>query len=501
MIWSLVAVVLIPLAGGVVAFLAGHRGKEALAAIVSLGTLGASLAVASELWEGGAIRYQLGEWPVPLGINLYVDGLSAVMLILTASVGTGIMAFATGHFSTAASHERQLFWPIVYFLWAGMNGVYVAADLFNIYVVFEIVGLAAIALVTLAGSRVALEAAMRYMIAAFLGSLCYLMGVALLYAEYGVLDLFLIGELIESSTATILAFGLMAVGMVLKTALFPMHFWLPPAHSAASAPVSALLSALVIKTSFFVLLRLWFVVYEGIATIGVAQLLGVLGAVAILWGSFQALRQRRLKLLIAHSTVAQVGYMFLLFPLTALVVAVPEGMNPDWLNEAWSGVTYQIISHALAKGALFLAAGVVVYTYGSDRLGAMRGLYRRLPVTTFAIAIAGVSLTGLPPSSGFVAKWLIMKAAIGSGQWWWIPVIIVGGLLTAGYLVLILRYALAVGQPFRMKQSPKRRMEIAALVLALLAIIAGFRLQEPLELLIIGSPFPIDAADAAEIAP
>lgn len=503
--WAIVAVVLVPLAGGLAAFLLDRRFKRSLALIVSSGTVLSAVFLSHTLWVDGPIRYAIGGWIAPLGIGLYVDGLSAVMLILTAGVGTCISIFSISYYHPESradsSDSARFFWPLWYFLWAGMNGIFVAADLFNLYVVFEIVGIASIALVTIGGKVGALEAAMRYMIAAFIGSLCYLMGVALLYADYGMLDLFLLGEVVRDSKATLAAFTLMSVGLILKTALFPMHFWLPAAHAGATAPVSAMLSGLVIKVSFFVLLRLWFIVYDDLATISVAHVLGTLGAVAILWGSFQALRQRRLKPLIAHSTVAQIGYLFLLFPLTASVIAIEEGTTSQWLNEAWSGVTYHVISHALAKGALFLAAGVVVFSYGSDRLGAMRGLYRRLPLTTFAMAIAGVSLTGLPPSSGFVAKWLIMKAAIGSGQWWWIPVIIVGGLLTAGYMVLILRYALAVAEPPRLRRRASRSMELAALTLAVMAIIAGFRLQEPLELLMIGSPFPIDAAEAAEIAP
>jgi multicomponent Na+:H+ antiporter subunit D len=503
MSWLAGALVILPLCGSLIAYAFPNRMRRPVAVVVSALTLGAAAGIARTLWTQGPLRHDLGGWDAPIGIGLYVDGLGAVMLLLTAIVASAISLFAVSYYR--AEHQRsgesESFWPLWYLLWAGMNGVFVAADLFNLYVVFEIVGISAVALVTLRGKQGSLQAAWRYMIAAFIGSLCYLMGVALLYAEYGMLDLFLLAEVTQPTPATVAAFGLMASGLALKTALFPLHFWLPPAHSVAAAPVSAALSALVVKASFFVLLRLWFTVFYGSLNMSIAQLLGLLGAAAILWGSIQALRQRRLKLLIAHSTVAQIGYMFLIFPLTGLAVGASEDLSVDWLNEAWTGVTYQVISHALAKGALFLAAGAAVYSYGTDRLGALRGMYRRLPISTFAMAVAGVSLTGLPPSGGFVAKWLIMKAAIGSGQWWWIPIIVVGGLLTAGYVVLILRYALAASAPLPIRRQVRRSMEIAALVLAVLAILVGFRLEEPLDLLIIGSPFPIEAPGGVEVPP
>jgi multicomponent Na+:H+ antiporter subunit D len=503
MTWAVVAVVVIPLAGGLLAFMAGPAWRSAIAIIVSAATASAAVRTTIELWNHGPIRYGLGGWNAPLGIEMYVDGLGATMLLISATVGSAISLYAVGYFGGDSDEGPRTaeFWPLWLVLWAGINGVFVAADLFNLYVVFEIVSVASIALVTLAGKPEALRAAMRYLIAAFIGSLCYLLGVALLYADYGVLDLFVLGEQLTRSPATVAAFALIATGLMLKTALFPLHFWLPPAHAMASAPVSAALSALVIKTSFFVLIRIWFVVYPGVLIPAVAHAIGILGAIAILWGSFQALRQRRLKLLIAHSTVAQVGYMFLLFPLTVHAVSTMAQPSGEWLNEAWTGVTFQVISHALAKGALFLAAGSAIHSLGTDRLGALRGLYRRLPISTFAIALAGVSLTGLPPSAGFAAKWLIIKAAIGSGQWWWIPVIVIGGLLTAGYVVLILRYALGSHVPLPSKRHVGLSMQIAALLLAVLSIAAGFRLEEPLQLLIIGTPFPLDLPAGPEAVP
>jgi multicomponent Na+:H+ antiporter subunit D len=485
---AVVWMLLLPFTGAVLAVLAGGRLQRLAAGAVVVATPVAGFLLAVSVWRTGPQRYMLGGWDAPLGIGLYTDGLGAFMLLATSVVAVMVSLYGFGYYRASVygdAREARLFWPLWLFLWAGMNALFLTADIFNAYVVFELIGLAAIGLVTISGAGEALTAATRYLIVTFLGSLSYLMGVALLYAAHGTLDIVQLSHLLEAEPSAFAAFALIAAGLMLKTALFPMHFWLPPAHASAAAPVSALLSALVVKVSFFMLVRLWFTVFRDVATYPAGTLLGVLGCIAILWGSFQAIRQKKLKLLIAHSTVAQVGLLFLLFPL----MTVPEGVEmADWGQEAWTGVLYQVLSHALAKAALFLAAGVVLRAYATDSLADLGGLFDHMPLTTITMAIAGMSLMGLPPSGGFAAKWLIMKAAITSGQWWWLPVIVLGGLLTAGYVALIIRHTFKAAEKAVVLGPVSRSMEIAAFALAVLAILVGFRLEEPFHLLTIGAP-------------
>ena len=205
-----------------------------------------------------------------------------------------------------------------------------------------------------------------------------------------------------------------------------MHFWLPPAHASAPAPVSAVLSALVVKASFYILLRLWLAIFADISE-GVAALFGLLGAGAVLWGSLQALRQTRVKLLVAYSTVAQIGYLFLAYPLAS-------GMGVT----AWSAMAYLAFSHALAKAAMFLAAGNLMHFGGHDRIADLDRVVQRLPLTAGAFALAGVSIMGLPPSGGFNGKWLLLQAALTQGRWDIVGVILLGGLLAAGYIFKVL---------------------------------------------------------------
>jgi multicomponent Na+:H+ antiporter subunit D len=483
--------IIVPLTAAILAFLVGQRAARGITLLAALIILWALVGLTLQVWQDGPQQHALGGWSTPLGIALSADGLSVLMLWMSTVVGTLTSIYALGYFSDNSrtadhhvtgdhEHESTYFWPLWLFLWAALHALFLSADLFNLYVTLELLGLAAVALVNLAGGQAALIAGMRYLLISLLGSLVYLLGVAFLYATFGVLDLQLLGARMTASPVVWIAIAAMTLGLLLKTALFPLHFWLPPAHANAPAPVSALLSALVVKASFYLLLRLWFQVFPAALTPAAGQVLGMLGVLAILWGSLLALRQQRLKLLVAYSTVAQIGYLFLLFPLAGVTV---------WSNAAWSGGTYHALSHACAKAAMFLSAGAMMAALGHDRLDEMAGVGQQLPMSTFAFALAGVSLMGLPPSGGFIAKWLLLNAALASDQWWWGVVMVAGGLLAAGYIFLVLRQTFAPLPATVLYQPVPRVMEVASLTLAVIALLLGLTATPPLTLLQIGSPF------------
>lgn len=483
--------VVVPLVAAILTFLVGQRAARGITVLATLGILSAVAGLTLQVWENGPQRHAIGGWEPPLGIQLYADGLSVLMLWMSTAVGALTGVYALGYFShsshaagtpAAGDHEhgRTFFWPLWLFLWVALHALFLSADLFNLYVTLELLGLAGVALVNLAGGQAALVAGMRYLLASLLGSLAYLLGVAFLYATFGVLDLRMLGARMVTSPGVWVAIAAMTLGLLLKTALFPLHFWLPPAHANAPAPVSALLSALVVKASFYLLLRLWFQAFPAALTAAAGQVLGILGVLAILWGSILALRQPRLKLLVAYSTVAQIGYLFLLFPLAGV---------PAWGTAAWGGGTYHALSHACAKAAMFMAAGTMMAAVGHDRLHDMAGVGQQLPMSTFAFALAGVSLMGLPPSGGFVAKWLLLNAALASGRWWWGVAMVAGGLLAAGYIFLVLRQAFAPLPADVRYQMVPRVMEVAPLTLALLALVLGLTATPPLTLLQVGAPF------------
>jgi multicomponent Na+:H+ antiporter subunit D len=278
------------------------------------------------------------------------------------------------------------------------------------------------------------------------------------------------------------AAALMIAGLAAKTALFPLHLWLPPAHAGAPAAASALLSALVVKGSFFLIVRIWFDVMPGLPGAAAGQVLGALGAAAIVVGSVVALRQARLKLMIAYSTVAQIGYLFFLFPLAT---------GPAWNGVAWTGGMLQLVAHAFAKAAMFLAAGLIGEAVGHDRIAELSGIGRAMPVTLFAFGLGGMSLMGLPPSGGFVAKALLLTAAVGEGQWWWAVVILAGGLLAAGYVFRVIAPAIAPGRMPALRAEVSARRQGVVLALAVGALLLGFLPLRQSQLLEIGRPVAV----------
>ena len=483
-----VGLIALPLALGLVAYLGGRRLVNLLAAAAPLGMAALLLGLGRQVIQYGPVRYALGGWGSPLGIELYADGLALVMLMATTVVGSAVAFYAPGYFRGGAHHGADetaaTFWPLFFLLWASLNALFLSADVFNLYVTLELLTLASIGLIALAGTTEAIVAALRYLIVGLLGSLLYLMGVALLYGAFGVLDLAMLGERLAADPRGPMAAAMMVAGLLIKAALFPLHFWLPPAHANAPAPVSALLSALVVKGAFYMIVRLWLDVFPAATLSQGGQLLGLLGAGAIVWGSIQAFRAERLKLLVAYSTVAQLGYLFLLFPLASLA-----GME----RLALAGAVCIAVSHALAKAAVFLAAGSIQNAAGHDRIDGLVGIGQRLQGPVTAFALASVSLMGLPPSGGFAGKWMLLLAAIRGGQWGWAVVIVAGGLLAAGYLFRFWSRAMTAAEDQTAEGPPRPwRMDAAAVALGAAAALLALAAAPLVGLLEIAAPLPSD---------
>jgi formate hydrogenlyase subunit 3/multisubunit Na+/H+ antiporter MnhD subunit len=470
----LALLVALPLAWAVLAFALGP-GRSGWVAVPGL-ALQLSIALqlaATAIDTGTAIHHQVGGWGAPLGIDLRGDGLALAMVLLTQVVALPLALYAR-LFYLGRGEEEAYFWPLTGLLVAGLNGLFLSADLFNIYVTLELVGLAAVGLVAAGGKAPQLSAAINYLFATLLGSMAYLLGVALIHGAYGTVSIATLTPLVtaQAPLAVWLAGLLMLVGLMIKTALFPFHGWLPPAHGGAPAPVSALLSALVIKGTFYLVLRLWTGPFAAIAPV-VEWLPAALGSGAILWGSWRALRATRIKMLIAYSTVAQLGYLFLIFPLLEGAGAIEAGVMQAW-------------AHGLAKAGMFAAAGVLIRATGQDLIGGPAGVVGRMPITLFAFGLAGVSLMGLPPSSGFLAKWLLIEAALIQEQWHLVAVVLSGGLLAALYVFKVIRQAfLAPPEDVHLAPVP-RNLEWLALALSAASILLGLRGVELMALLATG---------------
>lgn len=477
--WMTLAV-LLPLFGAIAGFVV-PRAAAGIGLVAVTATGGVVVMLARQVIGEGAVTVPLGGWGAPLGIDLRADGLSVAMLLLTTGVGFLVSLSALNSFGKGGeetNRQRQYFWPLWMLLLTGLNGVYLSTDIFNLYVMIEIIALAAVGLTVLSGRAAALRAGLEYMYASILGALLFLLGVGFIYMQIGRLDFAgLTGA--APSGALIAAVALILVGLGLKTALFPLHFWLPEAHANASAPASALLSGLVVKAALYIVLRL--VQYMPFPSEDLLTLIGVMGTGAVIWGGIQAMRAERLKLLVAWSTVAQIGLIFVAFARA----------GEAGLGESWKAATIMILAHGIAKSAMFLAAGRISDEVGHDRIRDLDRSRVRPTLAQFTFALAAISLIGLPPSLGFIAKWTLMEGAMAAGYWHWIAVTMIGTLLSVAYFSLVLagflrfdrvRAPLGEHQGWALADAAPLTLAVAAMALGLLA-------APILGLIEIGQPF------------
>jgi multicomponent Na+:H+ antiporter subunit D len=427
--------VLLPLSllgAAAVASVAGEWGPRAARVVAGLGvTVATVLAVVGlvEVLDGGPIRHQLGGWPAPLGIEYVLDPLAAYMAVVVAVMGLVVVAYPPGPGFGVELRRRQPLYPLVLLVVGGLMGVVVTGDLFHLFVFLEIYAIASYALVALGGPR-ATFASLRYLVFGTVGSGLYLLGVGFLYFVTGSLGMADVAEqlrVIGPTVSVLGALGLVTAGLALKMALFPLHVWLPEAHSYAPPSVAALLAAVQVKVAAYALIRLLFEVF-GVQLVvreaPVAELLVWFGAAGVLAGSVAAIRQDDLKRMLAYSTVAQLGYLGIGIGLStraALVAAL-----------------FQVVSHALMKSCLFLVAGGIAERTGIRRISRMRGLARRMPAMAAALAVAALGMVGVPPTAGFFSKWYLLLAALDEGQAVVAVVIVASSLLTLGYVLRLI---------------------------------------------------------------
>ncbi|MCE8024558.1 proton-conducting transporter membrane subunit [Billgrantia aerodenitrificans] len=424
--WTLPAMIFLPLGLSIAAFLGALSPGRQVA--LGLPVMLMSLALSLPATLGGeSIGIALGNWPPPLGIAWHLDFPALTMLIMTAVVaGAASLALLL---DPSTSADRHL-WPLWWMMWAGLNALLLSQDLFNLYVTLELVTLAGVGLVARSPHDRFGEAALRYLMASLLASLLYLLGTALIYGQTGRLDLGLLVDSLEDGATMRLAAALLTLGLLIKAAVVPLHTWLPAAHSKAQAPVSAMLSAVVVGVTLFVLWRLWL---APLANLNSAQLdwLVVIGMVALGWGGVQAALQTRLKLLIAWSTLCHSGYALLLLGLDVDM----NWFTPDEPHApAFPGGLQLLLAHGLAKGALFLAAGAIVVAHDHDRLSRLAGDAGRLPLAWLAMALAGLSLLGIPPTGGFFGKWWLLQGALAQDHYLIATVVLLGTFFTAACL-------------------------------------------------------------------
>ncbi len=398
---------------------------------VTLVTCWATFAVAVMLLlqvsDGSVIRYEMGGWAPPWGIEYRVDGANAWVLLIIGLVSAVVMPFARRSVDQEIPADRiGLFYSAFLLANAGLLGIAITADAFNIFVFFEISALASYALIAMGRDRRAVLASYQYLIMGTIGTTFLLIGIGFLYIMTGTLNL---GDLAArlpevTDTRTIrAAFAFIAVGISLKLALFPLHLWLPNAYSYAPSMVTVFLSATATKVAIYVLLRFVYTVFGfefSFVELSMAWVLMPLALLGIVIPSLIAVFQDDVKRLLAYSSVAQVGYMIL-----GISFASALGLMASVLH---------LFNHAITKAALFMAVGCLVYRLGGVSLARVAGAAERMPWTMAAFVVAGLSLIGVPLTAGFVTKWYLLQAALMEGFWPVAALLLATSLIAAVYM-------------------------------------------------------------------
>jgi multicomponent Na+:H+ antiporter subunit D len=360
------------------------------------------LAALSFAAAGHEVIYHMGAWPTPLGVDLRLDGLSALLLIAINVIGLAATLFSVSYLELYTSKFR--YYSLFLFMVAGMNGTVLSGDLFNIFVFMEITAIASYALVAFGCEHEELEAAFKYAVLGSVASTFVLIGVALVYGMTGTLNLSHMAAKLagmEAGSPIRFALALFIGGFGLKAALVPFHAWLPDAHPSAPAPVSAMLSGVMIKaTGVYVIARLLFNVF-GI-TPDLLLILRWLGLISMVGGVLLAVGQWDMKRLFAYHSISQIGYVVL-----GLGLGTPLGI---------AGGLYHLINHSAFKSLLFLNAGSVEYATGTRDLKRLGGLNRLMPVTGATSMVASMSIAGIPPFNGFFSKLIIILACVQAGH-------------------------------------------------------------------------------------
>ncbi|WP_100656789.1 monovalent cation/H+ antiporter subunit D family protein [Alteromonas flava] len=422
-----VLLVVLPLiCAPITAMLRGKGVAWFLSFVLSLVCFGLSLWLLADVVGGKVLHYELGGWRPPWGIEYQIDALNALIAVIVTAMASLAMLYAPKSVEKEISeHVVPLFYATFQLCLLGLLGIALTGDIFNLFVFLEISSLSSYALIAMGKHRKALTAAFYYLVLGTMGATFFLIGVGMLYAASGSLNMADIlarfGNYQEQQLVTTsLAFIL--VGVALKAAIFPLHSWLPSSYSQAPSVVSVFLAASATKVAIYVLIRCLFNVYpmEYWTTIVLPDLLVGLGCVGILYGSFRAFGQLDMKRLLAYSSVAQIGYM-----VVGIGLVNQTAMTASLLH---------LFNHAVMKAALFMVAGILLYRANTTYLKDLHGLGRDDPRTLLALAIAGLSLIGMPGTVGFISKWYLISGALEVGRWYVVLVVLAGSVLAILYV-------------------------------------------------------------------
>ncbi len=422
------------LIAGVMTFIPSGRLAWLTTIIAALGAFACAIILLAEVSLNGVVSYHMGGWAPPMGIEFRIDPLNVLFLLIVT--GTAFLAAIFSWTSVVGEvrpEKRALFYVAFMVCFAGLSGVVITGDAFNLFVFLEISSISTYVLVALGGrqDRRAFPAAFNYLIMGTIGATFFVIGVGFLYAATGTLNMVDISERLAAlgPNKTVYAgFAFIVVGLGVKAAMWPLHQWLPNAYTYAPSFVTMFLSATATKAAIYAIIRFVFTVFSVDFSFSVMQFTPIfasLAIIAMLTCSIQATFQSDIRRMLAYSSVAQVGYMML-----GIAIGTSAGLSAG---------LFHLTNHAIIKGALFMAVAGVFIVYKVSDIKDFTGLGRAAPITMTAFAIAGLSLIGMPLTAGFQSKWALLQALIASGWAIGVVALILSSLLAVIYIGRVLQ--------------------------------------------------------------
>ncbi len=422
--------VAVPLAGAFLMPILGKKIKgvpDILGSVLTLTLFALSIFSVKLVNDYGTLVYAVGGWKPPIGIAMVMDGMTSFMLVTVNLMAFAIAVFSINYMEKFTSKWK--FYCLFLLMLAGMNGVVISGDMFNLFVFLEIASVASYALVAYGTEKHELEAAFKYAIMSSVGSLFVLLGIVFLYGYTSTLNMADMAQVLAQkggADIVIMTTVLFLMGFGLKAALVPFHAWLPDAHPSAPAPISAMLSGVLIKSlGVYAICRIFFNVLG--FTPEVSNILLFLGALSMVIGVFLAIGQWDFKRLLAYHSISQIGYVIL-----GIGLGTPLGIL---------GGLFHLFNHSVFKSLLFLNSGAVEYSTDTRDLKEMGGLIQKMPVTGTTSLFASMAIAGIPPFNGFWSKLIIIIACVQAGRYGYAFWAVVASVLTLASFMKVMKYA------------------------------------------------------------
>ena len=431
-------VLLAPFLTAVVVVLVGMKYDRACFPLVLLGlscSVASALQTLLQVLEVGVLRYFMGGWPPPFGIEFRIDGLNALVALAVSTVALISAVYSKDRVPEENGDKISIYYTLLLLAVTGLLGMVLTGDAFNLYVLLEVSALTSYALIAM-GTRRATLAAYKYAILGTIGASFYMLGVGYLYIKTGSLNMFdihevLVDENLQQSTTVVVAFILITVGVWIKMAFFPLHAWLPNSYAFAPTTTSCLMGPLVTKVMVYVMIRMMLTVFGPDFTfirLNWSNLVVWLSVIAILYGSLAALAQTDLRRMLSFLIVAEVGYM-----VGGVWLANKAGMV---------GAIYHLIADVFMTLCVFLFAGILFAKTGKRDITATQGLFAKMPLTMAGLVVGALSLIGIPPTAGFFSKWYLIQGGMISGHWGYVLALLISSLIIAVLFFRLFEYAL-----------------------------------------------------------